>query len=287
MNQYDKSSKPLQGSDLERITGVSRSTVHSYIKKGLLSKPVRSGKTMAYYSSVHLDELEEIKKLRKLGYPLSYIRDIMDEKRQISESQPREDEDPAERKELILEKAVEIFSSKGYHNTKMGDIAEAAGTSKSSLYLFYENKQLLFLECADKVLEAMTSDITSSIKEEENPIKQLFKISEVVLRSYPHFLEILNSVDNMVEENPELKEKGRDIYSRAASIVTGEYHQIVSTGFFSEFPREVNEEFLSFLSIGLVKSFHSLFLLFDEYSVDDFIQLTDFAARLFSPLLGA
>lgn len=49
-------------------------------------------------------------------------------------------------KEKIIQKAVEIFSSKGYHGTSMRDIAGAAECSLPTLYYHYSSKNDLFEE---------------------------------------------------------------------------------------------------------------------------------------------
>jgi AcrR family transcriptional regulator len=51
--------------------------------------------------------------------------------------------DPNSR-EKIKQKAVEIFSSKGYHGTSMRDIAGAAGCSLPTLYYHYKSKNDLY-----------------------------------------------------------------------------------------------------------------------------------------------
>lgn len=49
-------------------------------------------------------------------------------------------------KEKIIQKAVEIFSSKGYHGASMRDIAGAAECSLPTLYYHYTSKNDLFEE---------------------------------------------------------------------------------------------------------------------------------------------
>lgn len=52
----------------------------------------------------------------------------------------RKDVRPAE----ILEAALELFVSKGFKATKMEDIAKAAGVTKGTPYLYFENKEDIF-----------------------------------------------------------------------------------------------------------------------------------------------
>lgn len=273
MTEQEEPIRPLQGSDLERITGVSRSTIHSYIKKGILSEPVRTGKTMAYYSTMHLDELEEIQDLKKDGYPLSTIKTIMEERRKAKNSLPKQQANPNEIREKVIEKATELFSSKGYRKTEMKDIAKESGVSVNTLHLYFEDKQKIFLECAEKVLDAMLSDIQAEVVEEQDPLQKLIKTSVLVLKSYPHFLEILDSIDNMVVEYPSFEEKGREIYRRAASIVKDELEQYLEA---ANLQIDVDEMLVSYILIGMVKTFRNVSLLFN-YDVSDFVQFAIFS----------
>ena len=175
--------KPLKVSDLERLTGVSRSRIKTYVKNGVLSEPERSGKTMAYYSTVHLDELEELKRLRSEGYPLSYIRNILDEKRSREKHISPKEGYPSDQRENIVKNATALFVKDGYYKTSMTDIARTVGVSKSTVFLIFPNKQSLFLECADDVIKEMLSDIRQYIKKYDSPVDKLARMAEYILTS--------------------------------------------------------------------------------------------------------
>lgn len=51
-----------------------------------------------------------------------------------------------ERYDLILEHAIEVFGTRGYHNVSMDDIAEAADVSKALVYQHFESKDDLYME---------------------------------------------------------------------------------------------------------------------------------------------
>lgn len=73
----------------------------------------------------------------------------------------------SERYELILQRAVEVFGTRGYHNVSMDDIAEAAGVSKALVYQHFESKDDLYMEVmriyqeriAETVLPAWSQDL--------------------------------------------------------------------------------------------------------------------------------
>jgi AcrR family transcriptional regulator len=49
----------------------------------------------------------------------------------------------AERRQLILEAAQEVFAQRGYHGSSLDDIAKASGTSKALIYEHFDSKRTL------------------------------------------------------------------------------------------------------------------------------------------------
>jgi len=67
-----------------------------------------------------------------------------------------------ERKEQLLDLALQVFATKGYHETSMTDIAELAGVTKPVVYQHFESKRALFLAIIDNVGKKMISEITQA-----------------------------------------------------------------------------------------------------------------------------
>ncbi|MGH3903568.1 MAG: TetR/AcrR family transcriptional regulator [Pseudonocardiaceae bacterium] len=73
---------------------------------------------------------------------------------------------PDRRRPLILDVALEIFVERGYRDTSMQAIAEAAGVTKPVVYECYPNKDELLLALLDReerrLLEAITSALPTT-----------------------------------------------------------------------------------------------------------------------------
>ena len=67
-----------------------------------------------------------------------------------------------ERKEQVLDVALAVFAVKGFHDTSMNDIAEAAGVTKPVVYQHYESKRALFLAIIDHVGDRMIDVLTAA-----------------------------------------------------------------------------------------------------------------------------
>jgi len=69
---------PLKISELEKITGVPQSTIRYYVKEGLLPKPEKINKSMAYYDESCIDRIALVRNLQENKYyPLSVIKNIL------------------------------------------------------------------------------------------------------------------------------------------------------------------------------------------------------------------
>jgi AcrR family transcriptional regulator len=55
----------------------------------------------------------------------------------------------------LLDVAVQVFTERGYDGTSMGDLAQASGLSKSSLYHHFESKEHLLRAALDRAVEPL------------------------------------------------------------------------------------------------------------------------------------
>jgi len=63
---------------------------------------------------------------------------------QSPETKPRWERRKDARPQELLAAALELFTDRGFAATRLEDVARAAGVSKGTLYLYFENKQELF-----------------------------------------------------------------------------------------------------------------------------------------------
>ena len=70
--------KLMKMKDLSEATGVSSGTIRYYIQEGLLPKPVKTHKNMAYYDESYIERIRLIKQLQKSRYlPLDIIKKMI------------------------------------------------------------------------------------------------------------------------------------------------------------------------------------------------------------------
>ena len=72
--------KGMRIAELSRRSGTSKETIHFYLREGLLRKPKKTSRNMAYYDETHVEQLKLIKRLRTESYlPLQVIKKVLKE----------------------------------------------------------------------------------------------------------------------------------------------------------------------------------------------------------------
>lgn len=75
--------------------------------------------------------------------------------------------DPEANKSRILDAALDVFASKGYHDTRLDEIVAEAHTSKGAIYFHFPNKERLFLALVDQFADLLERRVTEAITQEE------------------------------------------------------------------------------------------------------------------------
>ena len=112
-----------------------------------------------------------------------------------------------DKRQQLLYAAVRVFARKGFHASRVGDIAEEAGVAHGLLYHYFKSK--------DQVLEAVFHENWSiliarieSVEETDEPAaEQLRHISAIVLRTWLHLPDVVRVVIQEFGRSPELAER--------------------------------------------------------------------------------
>ncbi|MEJ5185647.1 MAG: helix-turn-helix domain-containing protein, partial [Candidatus Geothermincolales bacterium] len=67
------------------------------------------------------------------------------------------------RREEIIRTAREIFSQKGFSETRVTDITEKAGIAKGTLYLYFRSKEELFLAVIRDAAERLRNSVAEAL----------------------------------------------------------------------------------------------------------------------------
>ncbi len=146
--------------------------------------------------------------------------------------------DKEAKKKLILDAALEVFISKGYHNVTVSDIARRAGISKGSLYVYFRSREELFRELFDYMAryhrEHFLKKMASGLSAEE-------KVRDIIayyVRSYDRREKFLYILIDYIAHNRASDERHfykrtlADIYARFIKEVSSVITEGIETGAF-------------------------------------------------------
>jgi AcrR family transcriptional regulator len=96
-----------------------------------------------------------------------------------SDAQAQED-----KRRLLLQAAVRVFARKGYHASRISDIAEEAGVAYGLLYHYFDSKEEVLRNVFRETWRALIATIKSVEGGDDPPREQLRKVAEILLRSW-------------------------------------------------------------------------------------------------------
>jgi TetR/AcrR family transcriptional regulator, fatty acid metabolism regulator protein len=78
-----------------------------------------------------------------------------------------------EKRGRILRAAVEIFSRKGFFNSKVSEIARAASVADGTIYLYFRNKDDLLISLFEEKMGEVVADVRRRIADGGNSLEKL------------------------------------------------------------------------------------------------------------------
>ena len=266
-------------SELARLSGTPRTTIHFYLRKGLLHPPIRTGRTMAYYDETHLERLRLIKQLKmNLRLPTAFIKRHLENMKKPGHGgfryETQDNKTRPDRKQEIIEVAIRLFSERGYLKTNVRDITDSLGISTGTFYIYFQNKQELFIEVVDDVIRTIIGEIAIAIKKEKDYIKRSELRGRVFFENYPRYSEILAQLRaGIVGEGQWPQEKVKKIYHLLTEPLIREAKEAMQKGVI----RKVDPDLLAYTLTGMVETLSMRANLDDKY---DFNEVMEFVLDL-------
>ena len=123
-----------------------------------------------------------------------------------------------EKRRLLLDAAVRVFARKGYHASRVGDIAEEAGVAHGLLYHYFSSKdevlETIFRETWTDLLGAV-ADVEASV---DSSREQLRQVAAILLRSWRRDPDLVRVLVREVTRSAELDRRVGDIGQAFAAI---------------------------------------------------------------------
>ena len=113
----------------------------------------------------------------------------------------------ADKRRQLLDAAVRVFARKGFHASRVGDIAEEAGVAHGLLYHYFKSKDEVLQAVFQENWSLLVARIESVEETDEPAADQLRHISAIVLRTWLHLPDVVRVVIQEFGRSPELAER--------------------------------------------------------------------------------
>jgi AcrR family transcriptional regulator len=120
-----------------------------------------------------------------------------------------------ERREHVLDAAIEEFAAAGYHATSTTSIAKRAGISQPNIYALFPSKRDLFLAANQRCCDEIRRRFMKAADSESDPAKKLDRVADAYddfLRSKSRLLVLLHGF--AAAADPALQGEIRASYTR-------------------------------------------------------------------------
>lgn len=95
-----------------------------------------------------------------------------------------------EKYQRILEAAVAVFAERGFHNSRVADVAARAGVADGTIYLYFKNKEEILMAAINSAFDGFMKHARTEIAGIASPVDKLRRLA------YLH-LEALSSNRNL------------------------------------------------------------------------------------------
>src|SRR5690606_5841593 len=99
-----------------------------------------------------------------------------------------------ERKQQLVDCAAQLFAERGFAETRIKDIVDAAGVAKGLFYWYFENKEALFAEVAADIRLRLRKHQATAIDRDAAPLRQIRQGAQArvhFMAAHAHFVSLL------------------------------------------------------------------------------------------------
>ncbi len=141
-----------------------------------------------------------------------------------------EEKSPSTR-ERILDAAIEVFASKGYHDTRMDDIVEMSHSSKGSIYFHFPSKEEIFFGIVDKFANLLEKRLLQVLETESSGIERVHRALVVCLDTFGSHQALAKILlIQAVGLGQDFEVKREQIKDRFAALIQSQIEQAVIEG---------------------------------------------------------
>ena len=158
--------------DVVARTDVPASSIHHYLRLGLVPQPERCAPNRFLYDDRHVMAIGIIRSLRQRGRTLDEIREALPDlwrpggdRSQAAVDDYIEHQERAQSPSArLMEAAIEAFAQHSFGEVSIDGICARAGIAKGTFYRHFPNKEALFLAATHEVVDRAVRGFTEEMR---------------------------------------------------------------------------------------------------------------------------
>jgi AcrR family transcriptional regulator len=163
--------------ELIQVTGVARTTIHFYLRQGLLPPGQKTAASRSLYTQEHVAILRKIAERKAQGLSLADIESEL--RASLAQAWETAGDLAAQERERahtrILTAAAEEFVRKGYAQTHVTAIMRGLGITATLFYSHFPSKRALLAECVEYVVLSARQPSGGRRESQEDPAEELLR----------------------------------------------------------------------------------------------------------------
>ena len=140
--------------------------------------------------------------------------------------QERKEREKGYRREEILDAAQGVFFEKGLHVATMDEIAEKAELSKGTIYLYYKNKEDLYLAVMMRGMEILRDSFAEVVRSGESTAKLLVALSDSYLAFFNNHREHFRMIHFL--QTPQFHRQVTDDMKKSCGVLNRQVWDLVN-----------------------------------------------------------
>lgn len=123
-------------------------------------------------------------------------------------------------RQRILNAAIQVFASKGYHDSRVDEIVSASQTSKGAVYFHFPSKQEIFLGLVDEFARILEARLVDAIAQQHGGVHKVEAALNACLLTFQKYKKLAKIfLVQAVGLGNSFETKRQEIHDRFSSLV--------------------------------------------------------------------
>jgi AcrR family transcriptional regulator len=134
-------------------------------------------------------------------------------------------------RERILKAAINVFASKGYHDTRVDEIVDLSETSKGAVYFHFPSKQEIFLCLVDEFANMLENQLKQVISEETGGVNKVNAALQVCMGTFGKYQKLAKIfLIQAVGLGSIFETRRQEIHNRFVQLIKGYLDEAIGDG---------------------------------------------------------